>query len=91
MLRLGSLPQGEVRLVLLLADTGKVAARVLDILQVATREDAPAVILVVLLDVEIDTAVRLVCIAIVKDLLDESLLLDDVPRGMRLDAWRQAA
>ena len=76
---------------MLLADSGQFAARVLDILKVTAREDAPAVVLVVLLDVEIDAAVALVSIAVVENLLHQSLLLDDVSRGVRLDAWRQAA
>ena len=48
-------------------------------------------VLVVLLDVEVDAAVALVGIAVVKDLLDERLLFDDVACGVRLDAWGQAA
>ena len=84
-------PQSEVRLVLLLADSGQVAARVLDVLEVSARKDAPAMVLVILLDVEVDAAVALVGIAVVEDLLHQGLLLDDVSCGMRLDAWRQAA
>ena len=48
-------------------------------------------VLVVLLDVEVDAAVRLVGIAVVENLLNESLLLDDVACGVWLDAWWQAA
>ena len=90
-LGLGGLPEGKVRLVLLLADAGQVAARVLDVLEVSARKDAPAMVLVVLLDVEVDAAVALVGIAVVEDLLDERLLFDDVAGGVRLDAWGQAA
>ena len=84
-------PKGEIRLILLLAHAGKVAARILHILKVAPREDAPAVDFVVLLDVEIDAAVALVGIAVVENLPDELLLLDDMAGSMGLDAWRQAA
>ena len=84
-------PEGKVRLVLLLAHAGQIATCVLDVLEVSAREDAPAVVLVVLLDVEVDAAVALVGIAVVEDLADELLLLDDVARGVRLDAWRQTS
>ena len=47
-------------------------------------------VVVVLLDVEVDGAVGLVGIAVVHDLLDKLLLLDDVARSMRFDAGRQA-
>ena len=90
MFGLCSFPKGEVRLVMLLADSGQLATRILDVLKVTARENAPVVVLVVLLDVEIDTAVALVSVAVVEDLLHQSLLLDDVARGVRLDAWRQA-
>ena len=46
-------------------------------------------VFVVLLDVEIDGTVALVGVAVVQNLLYQLLLLDDVARGLRLDARRQ--
>ena len=84
-LRLCLLPQGEVGLVMLLADAVEVVARgVLDVLQGAAAEDAVLVLLVIRLNVEIDRTVRLVGKAVVENLLHQLLLLDDVARGMRL-------
>ena len=83
------LPEGEVSLVLLLADTSQFAALVDDVLQVTSGEDTVLMILVILLDIEVDRAVALVGIAIVEDFLYQFLLLDDMACGMRLDARRQ--
>jgi len=83
------LPECEVCLVALLANTIKSARSVLHVVEVATRENAVVVLLVVLLHVEVDRAVALVCESVVENLLHELLLLDDVTRSVRLDAWRQ--
>ena len=57
MFRLCLLPQGEVGLIALLANTSQFAALILDVLQRTTREDAVMVLLVICLDVEIDRTI----------------------------------
>ena len=56
-LRLRLLPQGEVYLVFLLAHAVELSAGIDDVLQVASRQDAVVVVVVVLFDVEVDRAV----------------------------------
>ena len=85
----GFLPQGEVGLVVLLAHTVELAALVDDVVEVAVREHAVVVVVVVLLDVEVDAAVALIGVAVVHDFLHELLLLDDVACGVGLDAGGQ--
>ena len=90
-LGLGLLPQGKVHLVALLAYAVQLAAGIDDVLEVAAREDAVLVVLVVFLHIEIDGAVGLIGIASIKNLTHEGLLLDDVARGMGLNAGGQTA
>ena len=58
------LPQGEVNLVALLPHSVKLAAVVDDIVEVASREYAVLVVLVILLDVEIHRTVALIGISV---------------------------
>ena len=88
MFGLSLLPQGKVGLVALLSHTLERTAGVEDVLEVASRQHAIAVVAVVGLDVEVHAAVALIGVAVVDDLLDEFFLLDDVSRGMGLDAGR---
>ena len=83
------LPEGKVGLVALLAHTVKSTRCVLNVVEIASREYAVVVILVVLLNVEVDRAVALVGKSVVQYLLYKLLLLDDMARSVRLDAWRQ--
>ena len=46
-------------------------------------------VFVILLYIEIDRAIALVGITVVENLLHQLLLLDDMTRGMRLNAWRK--
>ncbi len=74
----GLLPQGEVDGVVLLLLATQLARGVEHFLEVASREDAVGVLLVVFLDVEIHRAVLHIGIAVVEDLLYHGNLLDDV-------------
>ena len=85
------LPEREVHLIALLAHTVELAAGIAHILQVAAGEHAIFMVGIVFHDVEIHTAVRHIGIAVVENLLHEFLLLDDVSRGVRLDAGGQYA
>ena len=89
MLRLRFLPQCEVSLVVLLAHAGKLTRVVDDVVEVAARQPAILIFLVVFLDVEINGAVALVCETVGEDFLHQLYLLDDMPCGMRLDARRE--
>ena len=89
MLRLCLLPQSEVCLVLLLAYSLQSTALVNDILKATTREDTILMVFVVFLDIEIYTAIALIGISVVQDLLYQLLLLYDMTCGMRLYAWWQ--
>ena len=89
MLGLCLFPQGEVGLVVLLAHTFEFAAGVQNVVQIAARECAVAMIAVIGLDVKVHAAVALVGVSVRHDLLHQFLLLDDVSRGVRLDAGRQ--
>ena len=60
-----------------------------NILQGTSRELTVMVFLVIGFNIEIDTAVTLISKTVVKDLLHQLLLFDDMSCGMRLDAWRQ--
>ena len=82
-------PKREVHLVPLFAHAVQLAAGIVYILQVTSREHAVVVVFVVLHHIEVHRAVRFVGIAIVHDLLDQLFLLNDMPRGMRFDAGRQ--
>ena len=84
------LPQGEVGLIALLTHAVEiVAAGIFDVLQTATRENTVLILFVVCLDIEIDGAVALVSKAIVDNLLNQLLLLDDMTSGMGLDRGAQ--
>ena len=85
----GALPQREVGLALLLVGAGELTALVDDVGEVAARQYAVFVVLVVFLYVEIHGAVALVGVAVLENLLHELLLLYDVARGVRLYRWRQ--
>ena len=89
MLRRSLLPECEVGLIALLAHSVKSTRRVLNVVKVASRENAIVILLVVLLHVEVDGAVALIGKTIVENLLHKLLLLDDMTGGVRLDAWRQ--
>ena len=86
---LSFLPQGEIGLVVFLAYASQFTALVLDVLQRATAQDSVFEFLVVSLDIEIDRSVRLIGKAVVENLLNQLLLFDDVPCGMRLDRGAQ--
>ena len=62
-----------------------------DVFEIASRQPAVTVVAVVLLDIEVDRAVRLIGVTRLQYALDECYLLDDMPRGMRLDRGRQHA
>ena len=85
MLGLSLLPQGKVGLITLLAHTVELTTGILDILQRTTREDTILILLVIRLDIKIDRAIALVSKAVVKDLLHQLLLFDDMTRGMRFN------
>ncbi len=85
----GALPQREVGLAFLLVGAGELTALVDDVGEVAARQYAVFVVLVVFLYVEIHGAIALVGISVFEDLLHELLLLDDMARGMGLYGWRQ--
>ena len=89
MLRCGAFPQSEVGLTFLLIRAGKLAALVDDIGEVTAGEDTVFMVFVVFLNIEINGAMALIGIAVLEDLLDEFLLLDDVSCGVRLYRWRQ--
>ena len=97
MFGLGLLPQGEVGLVLLLANACQLATLVLDVLQRATAQNAVAFAflasgllpLVISLDVEIDAAVALVSQTIIENLLHQLLLFDDMSCGTGLNGGAQ--
>ena len=76
-------------LALLLVGAGELTALVDDVGEVAARQYAVFVVLVVFLYVEIHGAVALVGVAVLENLLHELLLLYDVARGVRLYRWRQ--
>ena len=59
-----------------------------DIVEVATRKTTIVEVLVVLLHVEVDRAVRLVGIARIEDALNHLDLLDDMARSVWRDGWR---
>lgn len=86
MFGLSSLPKSEVGLVLLFAHSGKIAAGVFHVFEATSGEDAVLVHFVVFLHIEIDGTVTLIGKAVIENLFDELLLLDDVPRSVRLDA-----
>ena len=71
------------------AHTVELAAGVDDVVEVASRQYAVVIFLVIFCDVEIDAAVALIGKAVVYNLLHQLLLLYDVSRGVRLNAWRQ--
>ena len=77
-LGLSFLPKGEVDGVMLLFLTAQLARGVEHLLEVASREDAVGVLLIIFLNVEIDRAVLHVGVAVVENLLDHGNLLDDV-------------
>ncbi len=83
------LPKSEVHLVFLLPHSIELSALVDNIVEVAMREDAVVVHLIIFLDIEIHTAVADVCKSVVDYLFHEFFLLDNMSRGMRFDAWRQ--
>ena len=89
MLGLCLLPQGEVGLVVLLSHAVELARCVFHVVEVASRENAVMIFLVIFLYVKIDRAVAHISKSVVEDLLHELLLLNDVACGVRLDAWRQ--
>ena len=78
MLGFGFLPKGEVDGVVLLFLTAQLARGVEHLLEVASREDAVGVLLVIFLDVEIHRAVLNIGVAVVEDFLYHGNLLDDV-------------
>ncbi len=80
------LPKGEIHLVALLSHSVKLAAGVDDVVEIAAREDAILMVLIVFLDIEIHRPVALVGVSVGDDLLHQLLLLDDVSRGVGLDA-----
>ena len=82
-------PEGEVGLVALFAHAVEFAAGIDDVVEVASRQHAVAVVLIVFFNIEIHAAVAFVGIAIVENFLHELLLLDDVASGVRFDAWWQ--
>ena len=84
----GLLPEGEVVGVVLIALTVELARVGHDVLEVAARQAAVVVAGVVLLDIEVDRAVRHVGKPGVENPLDEGNLLDDVARGAGLDGGR---
>ena len=88
-LRLRALPQGEVGGIVLLLLTVQLAGGVEHVVEVAPRELAVVVVLVILCHVEVDRALALVGIAVGKDFLDELYLLDDVSRREGFDARRE--
>ena len=83
------LPQCEVGLMAFLPHPVELATGILDILKGASAEDAVLILLVVGLDVEVDTAVGLVGEATVENLLHELLLFDDMSGGTGLYRWTQ--
>ena len=88
-LRCSVFPEGEVDGVMLLRLPVQLAGGVEQLVHVAVGEDAVAVILVVSRHVEVDRAFALVGVAVGQDAVDELHLLDDVARGLRLDAGRE--
>ena len=88
-LRCGAFPEGEVDGVTLLRLPVQLAGGVEQLVHVAVGEDAVAVVLVVSRHVEVDRAFALVGVAVGQDAVDELHLLDDVSRGLRLDAGRE--
>ena len=78
MLGLGLLPQGKVGLITFFAYSGQFAALVLDILQRTTAQDTILELLVVSLDIKVDTSIALVGEAIVENLLNQLLLFDNM-------------
>ena len=82
------LPEGEVVRVVLVALAIELAGVGDDVVEVAARETTIVVVLVVLLDIEVDRAVRLVGISRLEDALNHLNLLDDVARGVGLDRGR---
>ena len=89
MLRLGLLPQCEVGLVALLSHSVKLPAGVFHVVKVAAGEYSVVVFFVVFRRIEIDASVALIRETVVKYLLYKLFLLDDMARGVRLDAGRQ--
>ena len=90
-LRGGLLPEGEIERRALVVLAVQVAGPFAGIFQVAAREDAVVVLLVVFGHVEVDGTVAFVGIAGIEDLLHERDLLDDMAGGTRLDGGRQHA
>ena len=83
------LPECEVCLVALLAYAVELSRCVFHVVEVAAREYAVVVLLVIFLYVEIDRTVAYVCKAVVEYLLHKLLLLYDVARSVRLNAGWQ--
>ena len=79
-------PKREIHLVFLFACSGKLAALVDNIVEVPAREYAVAVLFVVRFDVEIYASVAFISHAVAENLTNELLLLDYVPRSVRLYA-----
>ena len=88
-LRLRLLPQREVRLVALLAHAIQRPRVVYHVVEVPPAQFPIVEFLVILLYVEVHRAVALVGEAVVHYLPHQFLLLDDVPRGVRLYRGRQ--
>lgn len=81
--------QGEIHLVVLFTNTGKIATLVDDVVKISARKYTVMVHLIIFLYVEINAAVALVSKTVVENLFHQLHLLNYVASGMRFDAGRQ--
>ena len=91
MFRRRFLPEREVVTVAFLGLSVQFACLGDNVVEVAAGQFAVVVISAVFLHIEIDRAVDHIRVAVVQNLLDESNLLDDMSRSVRLDRRRQHA
>ena len=89
MFRLCTFPEGEVDGVMFLVLAVQRTGRVQHILDITARKDTVIMIFVVFLYVKINGAFAFVSISVVKNLLYQFDLLDDMARSMRFDAGRK--
>ena len=86
MLGLCTLPECEVRRITFLLLTVKFTCRIEHIIKITAGQYTVVMVLVILCNVEVNRALALVSITVVKNLLHKLNLLDDVAGSMRLDA-----
>ena len=89
MLRRSLLPKSKIGLIAFLAYSIKSTRRILNVVEIASRQNAIMILLVIFLYIKVDRTIALVGKPIVQYLLNQLLLFDDMTCCMWLNTWWQ--